>query len=79
MANRHVAQKKSGGGIGGAEKVYGNTDVISSAKKGNKPGAITKEVGGVVGKKAAGGRLDKRARGGNVSKSPFSSAHQKGG
>jgi len=73
MANRHKAK----GGIGRADTVYGNKDVIASAKSSkNKSGAIMKNVGGVVGK-ASGGRLDKRARGG-ATKSPFSSA-SKGG
>lgn len=65
-----MAGRKGRGGIGKAEKVYGNQDVIASAKmSSNKPGAIQKNVGGVVGKKS-GGRLDMKARG----KSPFSKA-----
>ena len=61
---------KGRGGIGRAETVYGNKDVIASAKSAkNKPGAIMKNVGGVVGKKS-GGRLDMKAR----DKSPFSKA-----
>jgi len=72
MANRH---KKGSGGIGKAETVYGNKDVIASAKSSkNKPGAIMKEVGGSVVGKKSGGRLDKGAR----SKSPFSDAGKKG-
>lgn len=62
-------KKKSRGGIGKAEIVYGNKDVIASAKSSkNKPGAIMKEVGGAVVGKKSGGRLDKPGR------SPFSKA-----
>lgn len=65
-----MAGRKGRGGIGKAEIVYGNKDVIASAKSAkNKPGVIMKNAGGVVGKKS-GGRLDMKARG----KSPFSKA-----
>jgi hypothetical protein len=66
-----MAGRKARGGIGKAEIVYGNKDVIASAKSSkNKPGAIMKEVGGSVVGKKSGGRLDMKARG----KSPFSKA-----
>ncbi len=93
MAHRHEVQKAGGGGVsqfngkkrGNTPLGAGNKNVAEESKQGSKAGAIfkkaggpiEKEVGGVVGKKA-GGRLDKRARGG-ATKSPFSSAHQKGG
>lgn len=87
MAHRHdVQHKATGGGVsqfngkkrGNTPLGGGNKNVAAEAKQGTVKGALFKEVGGVVGKKASGGRLDKRARGG-ATKSPFSSAHQKGG
>ena len=84
MANRHVAQRKSGG-----RTVYqgAGSNVIKEAKARKKGGAVTRATGGSVEggatpARATGGRLDKRARGGALKrahggaadKSPYSSA-----
>ncbi len=73
MANRHVAQRKKGGGV-----FYegGNSKVAKEAKARKSGGAVERAEGGKVPGRASGGRLDKRARGGRsgADKSPFSSA-----
>ena len=70
-------KKKSSGGVGKAEVVYGNKQVVSAAKStkvAKDPyykktvGAVAKEVGGSITGKKSGGRLDKPGR------SPFSKA-----
>ena len=88
MAHRHKHHAK-GGGVApkhDAHKVHEVTskveDEAESEHDGFKRGGHKRAkhaAGGKVVGRASGGRLDKRARGGGVGKSPFSSAHIKGG